>query len=43
MLGRQAVVDRDQREPGPGHDLGADIVVAVEVAEHEAAAVQIEH
>ncbi len=40
IFGRQAIADRDQVETAASADLGADIVVRIEAAEDEAAAVQ---
>jgi hypothetical protein len=42
MLGRQPVVYRDDPEARPIGKLGADVVMAVEAAHHEPAAVQVE-
>lgn len=43
MLGRKPVIHRHHRQPGFCPDLGADIVMAVQPADNEAAAVQIDH
>ena len=42
MLGRQPVVDREHRRPGRGGEEAADAVVGVEVADHPAAAVEVD-
>ena len=42
VLGRQPVVDRHHLDAGPRAELGADVVMAVQPAEDEAAAVEID-
>jgi hypothetical protein len=42
-LGCQAIVDMEHRNAGLDRELGAEHVVAVEVAEHPAAAMRIDH
>ena len=40
VLGREAVIDRDHRQPGLGGDLAAEAGVGIEVADDEPAAVE---
>ena len=42
VFGRQAVVDRHDRQPGRSPDLGADVVVAFKAADDKASAMQID-
>ena len=42
MLRRQAVIDRDDVDSGLRRHFGADIVMALESAKHESAAMKIE-